>query len=65
MPANNLGCGFIMADENGRSDRDDKIVNEEAEAFAEKFNISLDKAKRLIELHRAALAREAKKPKKQ
>jgi hypothetical protein len=53
-----------MADENGWTDRDDKLVDEEAQALAEKFNISLDKAKRLIELHRAVLAREAKKPKK-
>jgi hypothetical protein len=35
-----------------------------AQAFAAKFNLPLDKAKRLIELHRAALAREAKRPKK-
>jgi hypothetical protein len=53
-----------MADENGWTDRDDKLADEEARAFAEKFNISLDKAKRLIELHRAVLAREVKKPKK-
>lgn len=51
-----------MAD--GWTDRDDELVDKEAEAFAEKFNISLDMAKRLIELHRAALAREVKKPKK-
>jgi hypothetical protein len=36
----------------------------EAKAFAEKFNLSLDKAKQLMELHRAAVAREVKKPKK-
>jgi hypothetical protein len=53
-----------MADENGWTDRDDKLVDEEAEAFAEKFNVSLEKAKRLIELHRAVVAREVKKPKK-
>jgi hypothetical protein len=35
-----------------------------AKALAEKFNLPLDKAKRLIELHRAALAREVKEPKK-
>jgi hypothetical protein len=56
--------GIHMADENGWTDRDDKLADEEAQAFAEKFNISLDKAKRLIELHRAVLAREVKKPKK-
>jgi hypothetical protein len=39
-------------------------ADQDVEAFAEKFNISLDMAKRLIELHRAALAREVKKPKK-
>jgi hypothetical protein len=53
-----------MADENRWTDRDGKLVDEEAAALAEKFNISLDKAKRLIELHRAVVAREAKRPKK-
>jgi ActR/RegA family two-component response regulator len=43
----------------GRSGED-----EESQAFAEKFNISLAMAKRLLELHRAALERELKKPKK-
>jgi ActR/RegA family two-component response regulator len=40
------------------------VEDEEVQAFAEKFNISLAMAKRLVELHRAALARELKKPKK-
>ncbi len=43
----------------GRSDEE-----KEAQAFAEKFNISLAMAKRLVGLHRAALKRELKKPKK-
>jgi hypothetical protein len=34
------------------------------QAFAAKFNLSLDKAKRLIELYRVVRAREIKKPKK-
>jgi hypothetical protein len=34
-----------------------------AQTLAEKFKISPDKAKRLIELYRAAVAREAKNPK--
>jgi hypothetical protein len=38
--------------------------DEEAQAFAEKFNISPAMAKRLLKLHRAALERELKKPKK-
>jgi hypothetical protein len=38
--------------------------DEEAQAFAEKFSISLAMARRLLELHRAALERELKKPKK-
>jgi hypothetical protein len=53
-----------MADENGWTDRAEKQVDEKAEVLAEKFNLSLDKAKQLIELHRAALERETKKPKK-
>ncbi len=57
-------AGLTMADENRWTDRDGKLVDEEAAALAEKFNISLDKAKRLIELHRAVVAREAKRPKK-
>jgi hypothetical protein len=51
-----------MADENGWTDLDDE--DEEIKAFAERFNISLDKAKRLVELHRAVVEREVKKPKK-
>jgi hypothetical protein len=51
-----------MADENGWTDRDDE--DEKIKAFAERFNITLDKAKRLIELHRAVVEREVKKPKK-
>jgi hypothetical protein len=43
---------------------DEKPHDEKAQAFAEKFNLPLDKAKRLIELHRAVVAREAKRPKK-
>jgi hypothetical protein len=35
-----------------------------AQTLAEKFNLSLDKARRLMELYRTALAREAKKPMK-
>jgi hypothetical protein len=62
--ARHCAPGLTMADENGWTDRDDKLVDEKAEAFAEKFNISLDKAKRLIELHRDVVAREVKKPKK-
>jgi hypothetical protein len=37
---------------------------EEARVFAKKFNISLDKAKRLLEQHRAILERETGKPRK-
>jgi hypothetical protein len=55
---------IAMADENGWTDRAEKQVEEKAEVLAEKFNLSLDKAKQLIELHRAALERETKKPKK-
>jgi hypothetical protein len=36
--------------------------SDEARAFANKFNISLDKAKRLLEQHRAILERETGKP---
>jgi hypothetical protein len=50
-----------MADDHGWTELDDE--DREIKAFAEKFNISLDKAKRLINLYRAVLAREAKKPK--
>lgn len=54
-----------MADESGWQDRDAQPEeDEEIQAFADKFNISLDMAKRLMELHRTALEREAKKPKK-
>jgi hypothetical protein len=35
-----------------------------AQVLADKFNLSFDKANRLIELYRIALARESKKPKK-
>ena len=47
-----------------RFEGDEQPQDEKAQAFAEKFNLPLDKAKKLIELHRAALAREVKKPKK-
>jgi ActR/RegA family two-component response regulator len=43
----------------GRSGED-----KEAQVFAEKFNISLAMARRLVELHRTVLERELKKPKK-
>lgn len=36
-----------------------------AQAFSEKFYVSLDMAKRLIELHQAAMEREVKNSKKQ
>jgi hypothetical protein len=36
----------------------------EARAFAKKFNISFDKAKRLLEQHRAILERETGKPRR-
>jgi hypothetical protein len=58
----------IMADDElvnrgqdqGRSERPRE--SDEARAFANKFNISLDKAKRLLEQHRAILERETGKP---
>jgi hypothetical protein len=55
-----------MVDESGCQEGRDEQPEEDgkARAFAEKFNLSLDKARRLIELHRAVRAREAKKPKK-
>jgi hypothetical protein len=46
--------------QSGKAQSQDTAV----QAFAAKFNLSPDKAKRLIELYRVALAREAKKPKK-
>jgi hypothetical protein len=57
-----------MADEKPPAKGQDRVgrsgEDEEAQAFAEKFNISLAMAKRLLELHRAALERELKKSKK-
>lgn len=59
-----------MADEKpvkGGQDRDrgeQSSESEEARAFAKKFNISLDKAKLLLEQHRAILERETGKPRK-
>ena len=53
-----MGVGSVW--DNGDAQSQDRA----AQALAEKFNLSLDKARRLIELHRAALAREARKPKK-
>jgi hypothetical protein len=54
-----------MVDENlGRNPDAHPHEDGEAKAFAKKFNISLDLAKRLTGLHRAALALELHKPKK-
>jgi hypothetical protein len=59
-----------MADEKpvkGGQDQDrgeQSSESEEARAFAKKFNISLDKAKLLLEQHRAILERETGKPRK-
>jgi hypothetical protein len=55
-----------MIDESGsqKSGEAQPEEDREAQAFAEKFNLSLDKAKQLLELHRAARAREIRKPKK-
>jgi hypothetical protein len=52
---------------NGGQDQDRREqpgVDEAARAFAAKFNISPDKAKRLLEQHRAILERETRKPRK-
>jgi hypothetical protein len=43
---------------------DAQLQDRAAQTLAEKFNLSLDKARRLMELYRTALAREAKKPMK-
>jgi hypothetical protein len=53
-----------MAVESVWESSDPQLQDSAAQTLAEKFNLSLDKARRLMELHRAALAREAKKPKK-
>lgn len=59
-----------MADEKpvkGGQDQDygePSSESEEARAFAKKLNIPLDKAKRLLEQHRAILERETGKPRK-
>jgi hypothetical protein len=58
----NNGSKFMDEMQNQESDAPPQV--EKAQAFAEKFNLPLDKAKRLIELHRAVVAREVKKPKK-
>jgi hypothetical protein len=52
-----------MAVESIWESSDAQVQDRAAQTLAEKFNLSLDKAKRLIELHRAVLAREVKKPK--
>jgi hypothetical protein len=62
--------GQTMADEKpvkGDQDQDrgeQPSESDEARAFATKFNISLDKAKRLLEQHRAILERETGKPRR-
>jgi hypothetical protein len=54
-----------MVDEHlGRNPDPHPQEDGEAKAFAKKFNISPDLAKRLTGLHRAALALEFHKPKK-
>jgi hypothetical protein len=58
-------CGVHhMAVESVWESSDAQLQDRAAQTLAEKFNLSLDKARRLMELHRAALAREAKKPTK-
>jgi hypothetical protein len=52
-----------QVNESGGQSREAQPQDTAVQAFAAKFNLSLDKAKQLIELHRAALAREVKKPK--
>jgi hypothetical protein len=52
---------------NGGQDQDGREhlgVDEAARAFAAKFSISPDMAKRLLEQHRAILERETRKPRR-
>jgi hypothetical protein len=56
-----------MADEKpvkGSQDHEQSSESEETMAFAKKFNVSLDQAKRLLEQHRAILERETGRPRK-
>jgi hypothetical protein len=49
-------------EENGRQDSAPPVEDQAVSALVEKFKIPLDLAKRLIDLHRAAVERETRKP---
>jgi hypothetical protein len=53
-----------MAAEGAWEGSDAQLQDRAAQTLAEKFNLSLEKARRLIELHRTAVERELNKPKK-
>lgn len=59
------GCKMVNEKDGMNQGGDEPpYADEDALAFSRKFNISLDKAKRLLEQHRAALAREVRRPKR-